>query len=163
MEETNLTDKRAIEAAKDALENIKAMVKRLKHAQECQGDEDCELSDAAILDGLQIVGNTATADERAEYHDVDAALNAITDDPLSVEVRTDWHAPGEDAKPTEYRILLATGGPAVQIIGTLNQWGEPETAKLQFQDWFTPWEDLETTSEEEEALITYARQFYFGE
>lgn len=158
-----MTDKRAMEAAKDALENIKAMVKRLKHAQECQGDEDCELSDADILDGLQIVGNTATADERAEYHDVDAALNAITDDPLSVEVRTDWHTPGEDAKPTEYRILLTTGGPAVQIIGTLNQWGEPETAKLQFQDWFTPWEDLETTSEEEEALITYARQFYFGE
>lgn len=158
-----MTDKRAIEAAKDALENIKVMVKRLKHAQECQGDEDCELSDAAILDGLQIVGNTVTADERAEYHDVDAALNAITDDPLSVEVRTDWHTPGEDTKPTEYRILLATGGPAVQIIGTLNQWGEPETAKLQFQDWFTPWEDLETTSEEEEALITYARQFYFGE
>ncbi len=54
----------------------------------------------------------------------------IQEDALSVEVRADWHNPGdtEQSKPTEYKILLCTGGPAVQIRGELNRWLEPETA-----------------------------------
>lgn len=99
-------------------------------------------------------------DEAAE----DAAREEIEDLPIEVLVRSGWRRPGEDAgTPEEYQILLATGGPAVRIVGTLNQWGEPETAKLQFQDWFTPWEELETSAEDVDALLTFARQFYYGE
>ena len=89
----------------------------------------------------------------------------IHEDPLSVEVRSDWHSPGDgNDKPTEYNILLCTGGPAVRIIGELDEHGQPETATIEYQDWFTPWERyLDTSDEEDEVLLTYAQQFYYGE
>jgi hypothetical protein len=30
-----------------------------------------------------------------------------------------------------------TGGPAVRITGDLADYGEPETASIEYQDWFT--------------------------
>ena len=89
----------------------------------------------------------------------------IHEDPLSVEVRSDWHSPGDgNDKPTEYNILLCTGGPAVRIIGELDEHGQPETATIEYQDWFTPWERYgDTSDEEDEALLTYAQQFYYRE
>ena len=61
--------------------------------------------------------------------------------------------------PTHYKILLGTGGPAVQIVGELDEHGEPETAELQGQDWFTPWE--RTKEQDEDILLQFARFFYF--
>lgn len=104
------------------------------------------------------------------------AERAIHDDPLSVEVRGGWHVPGVcqepsnqygDGKAVEYRILLCTGGPAVQIVGDLSEHGEPVTAVMQVQDWFLPWTDFHPDnvlhSEYMEILLAYARCFYFGE
>jgi len=89
---------------------------------------------------------------------------AIAEDPLEVSIRADWHSPGAEADvDLEYKILLCTGGPAVRIIGDLGQWKQPDTVKIQYQDWFTGWETLPTDSDEDEAMLTYARQFYFGE
>jgi len=91
------------------------------------------------------------------------AEEAIAEDPLEVAIRAGWHSPGDDEDTAlEYKILLCTGGPAVRIIGDLDQWKEPDTAKLEYQDWGTPWTELYTDSDEDEALLTYARQFYFG-
>ena len=91
----------------------------------------------------------------------------IDEDPLSIEVRCDWRTPGDgDDKPTEYLILLTTGGPALRIIGDLNEYCEPETAKLQWQDWGTPWNTIwkhETVDIDESVLLDYARCFYYGE
>jgi len=91
----------------------------------------------------------------------------IDEDPLSIEVRCDWHTPGDgDDKPTEYLILRTTGGPALRIIGDLNEYCEPETAKLQWQDWGTPWNTIwkhETVDIDESVLLDYARCFYYGE
>ena len=89
----------------------------------------------------------------------------IQEGPLAVEVRSDWHSPGDgNDKPTEYNILLCTGGPAVRIIGKLDGHGYPETAEIEYQDWFTPWvRYANTNSEEDEALLSYARQFYYRE
>lgn len=90
----------------------------------------------------------------------------IHEDALSVEVRSGWHTPdAEDGDaPEEYRILLCTGGPAAQIIGRLSGYGEPETARLQHQDWFTPWTDWAgNCGAVEDTLLAYARCFYFGE
>ena len=98
--------------------------------------------------------------------ETDGACDAIRDCALSVEVRSDWHTPCDNntINPVEYKILLCTGGPAVQITGVLSQYGDPETAIVQFQDWGTPWTDYrETTSEQDAAILTYAQQFYFGE
>lgn len=93
----------------------------------------------------------------------DEALERIQEDPLSVEVRCPWQSPGEeDVKPSEFRILLCTGGPAVQIRGELNEYSEPTRAYMEYQDWGTPW-----TSYYEpgcgDTLLEYAGHFYFGE
>ena len=159
----------AKEQAKAQLESIVAMVKRLEHCQECDGDdvEDCELADKEILEGINLYyaeGDKATEEERKQYHNEDEAKEAIDEDPLSVEVRSDWHTPGGDDKASEYMILLCTGGPAVRIIGELDDFQQPKTAKLEYQDWFTPWETLLPLEDSEhDAILTYARQFYFGE
>lgn len=94
---------------------------------------------------------------------------AIREDALSVEVRSDWHLPGEETqhgnKPVEYRILLNRIHPTVRIIGRLSEHGEPETAHLEVQDWFTPWVEFRPLSKggAEGILLTYARCFWFGE
>jgi len=117
---------------------------------------------ASIVEMTEALTHASNQDNDAA---LESARDAIQCDPLSVEVRTDWHAlDAEDTKPTHYRILLCTGGPAVQIVGELSVHGEPETAELEHQDWFTPWTRLAVTDEaEREALLTYAREFYFGE
>ena len=94
--------------------------------------------------------------------DDDDAEEAIREDALSVQVRSGWHTPSEFAKAEEYEILLCTGGPAVRIIGELNDYQEPETCTVQHQDWFTPWTELVITKVEEEAVLKYARCFYFS-
>jgi len=60
-------------------------------------------------------------------------------------------------------ILLSTGGPAARIIGRLNDYNEPETATLQYQDWGTPWTTYPTTAENEYTLLQFAAFFYYGE
>jgi len=90
-----------------------------------------------------------------------AAVETIQENALAVSVRSDWQVPGSQFEAAEYQILLCWGGPSVRIIGDLD--GEqPTTARLEYQDWFTPWEELPTSAEERGALIEYARFFYFG-
>jgi len=126
--------------------------------------EDTRAKDQARaqLDSIMEMVNALNKGEEIDEQD---PHEAIQEDPLSVEVRLDWHSPGDgNDKPTEYNILLCTGGPAVRIIGELDEYGEPETAKLEYQDWFTPWvRYANTSSEEDEALLTYAREFYYRE
>ena len=92
----------------------------------------------------------------------DEARQAIEEDALSVEVRSAWHEIDGDSDPGEYCILLCTGGPAVRIIGRLDQYSEPESARLQYQDWYTPWQELILSSTDYATLLTYAQCFYFG-
>jgi hypothetical protein len=96
-------------------------------------------------------------------HDEDETREAITDDALDVQVRGCWHVPGTEGaiSPSEYKILLCWGGPAVQIVGTLDEYNQPDSAELQYQDWFCEWTDYPLSQEEEETLITYAGAFYF--
>lgn len=92
--------------------------------------------------------------------DADEARQRIEEDPLSVEVRSDWSAPGEPLEAGEFRILLCTGGPAVQIRGELNR-GEPCRAWLEYQDWGTPW--TQYFGADSDTLCRYASFFFFGE
>src|ERR1700731_1309605 len=84
---------------------------------------------------------------------------------LEVQIREGWHAPGDSDRfePTEYFVLLGTGGPASRIYGELSEYNQPQTAKYQYQDWFKPWTDAQLTEEEEKTLLEYASYFYFGE
>lgn len=97
--------------------------------------------------------------------DETTAREAIENNPLSVEVRSDWHQPGGDKsdKPTEFKILLCWGGPAVRIVGYLDEHCQPEDAKLQYQDWGTGWTDYALDREGLDAVLEYSRVFWFGE
>ena len=134
---------RAEQQARAQLASIEELVTCLEHAESCDNPAcgaDCP-------------------------HDVEEARAAITDDALTVEVRTDWHSVGavQACKPTDYKILLCWGGPAVQIIGTLDDSNQPDSARLQYQDWFTEWMDYPLTDAEAETLVKYAQQFYYDE
>lgn len=165
MAQTETDQERAQSQAKAQLNSLVEMVKRLEHCQDCTG-EDCELSDKEIYAGINLYyqeGDKATEEDRETYHNEEEARQAIQEDPLSVQVRSDWQNPGDEMMAAEYEILLCTGGPAVRIIGELDQHQQPDTAKIEYQDWFTPWERYSaTTDEEDKALLAYALQFYFS-
>lgn len=97
------------------------------------------------------------------YTDEDSIREAIVNDALDVSTRSGWGSPN-DWVPEQFTILLCTGGPAVRIKGTLNEYQQPETAQLEYQDWGTPWTRLTgLTDEDVAALLAYAGCFYFGD
>ena len=160
---TQTDTERAESQARSQLESIIEMVKRLEHCQNCDG-EDCELTDKEIIEGnlyCYTEGQEVTEEDRENYHDEDKSREVINEDPLSVQVRSGWANSPEEMEAEEYEILLCTGGPACRIVGDLDR-GEPDRARIEYQDWFTPWIELvDITSKEREALLTYSRQFYF--
>lgn len=91
---------------------------------------------------------------------VDAIRDLVIDDPLELQVRSEWHSLGEIAGSGEFRILLCTGGPAVRITGRLVD-SEPSESCIEHQDWGTPWTELEDS--DCEALDWYASQFNWEE
>jgi hypothetical protein len=95
----------------------------------------------------------------------DEAREAIHNDPLDVQVRSDWYNPcskGEGDSPSEFYILLCTGGPACRIMGELNDYCEPCRAWIEFQDWGTSWTEAPGIISQD-VLLQYCQQFYFGE
>ena len=92
--------------------------------------------------------------------DKEEALDAIQQDPLEVQVRSDWTNPGETMEANEFMILLCTGGPAVRIVGELNEHGEPCRAWMEYQDWGTPW--TEYSGATSSTLCRYASHFFGG-
>lgn len=83
---------------------------------------------------------------------------------LSVEVRSDWHDPScGPAIPEEFCILLSTGGPALRVMGELDEWAEPSRCWLEHQDWGTPWTQyFSRSAERATALRWFASLFYYG-
>lgn len=118
----------------------------------------------AQLDSItEMIENLRIAVDADNSERIDTAQQTIQEDALSVEVRSDWHNPCDaDVPVMEYTILLCTGGPAVRIIGELDKYAEPETARIEFQDWYIPWEDYPLTDKEQDIVIAYAQNFYFG-
>jgi len=158
---TNATDN-AEAQARAQLASVVAMVvaldcdfDRLEELRDQKDDEDAEpltLDEVEELEELEAQANGCSDQEDAE--------RAIDEDPLDVMVRSDWTAPGEELTPSEFMILLCTGGPAVRILGEMNQQGDPGRAWLEFQDWGTPWAHLSgISSDEAEALVRYASRF----
>lgn len=142
------------------LESIRAMVAALG----CDYDRLAELraDNNTHIDRDNAEELAALETAAGDCSDREDAERRIHEDALSVEVRSDWHAVGEDSEDAEFLILLCTGGPACRIVGELCG-GEPSRARIEHQDWGTPWTEWRTTSEEKEALLAYCRCFYFGE
>jgi hypothetical protein len=101
--------------------------------------------------------------EAGDCADQDEARERIQEDPLSVEVRSAWDEPNstERGTPFEFRIVLCTGGPHVEIRGELDDNGTPRRAWMQYQDWGTPMTQFYDISQS--TLLTYCQEFYFGE
>ena len=152
----------AKEQAISKFESIVGLIDRLRHTQECS-DVECDHPNEIIADELEIKLSEVDDDARIEYHDEEEARQRIEEFPLDVEVRSTWHHPGDEDPPREFMILLCTGGPAVRITGDLDAYGEPVTARIEYQDWFTHWEQLPNNREREYYLLNFARCFYFGE
>lgn len=139
-------------------------------------DSDCEAYGRTVagvhywFSASDVLADEDDEDERkklgkaaGDCEDEDDARRRIEEDALSVDVRSDWESAGHALTPSEFRILLCTGGPAVQIRGELDDSREPCRAWLEYQDWGTPWTEYHGEEVEQEVLLTYARVFYFGE
>lgn len=143
-------------------------------------------ADAQLVSIREMVAALIATEESDDDDARDDAVQAIYEDALSVEVRAGWmtvsayyqavQATGlsqervsredlEPFKPVEFRILLCTGGPAVQIVGELSEHGEPvaEKIQLQGQDWLQPWQNAVISDEDRQILARYAQCFNFGE
>ena len=97
-----------------------------------------------------------------DYDAQDQLRESILNSALSVEFRSGWYSSLDDELvPEEFKILLTWGGPALRIIGELDNYG-PVNPKLQFQDWGTPWIDFKITEDQQNALNWFCNCFYFG-
>jgi len=90
-------------------------------------------------------------------------ITRIQELPLSLEIQSCWHSPGQTAIEGRFQILLCTGGPAVRIIGDLDKYYTPDSARLQMQDWLLDWKDFWLSSYDEEILLDFSRLFSFSE
>lgn len=162
--------KEANKAARRAIESMKDDLDALEHSQTCSGETNSgkckrgsETKTFKREDGTK--GKIHIHEDPEAWHDEERAREAITESALSIEVRSGWYSVGDQdgASPSEYRILLGTGGPASQIVGDLDDYKQPTSAKFQYQDWFKPWTDAETTREDEQIMVAWAQNFYFGD
>jgi len=117
-----------------------------------------------LLDG----GDCETVEiDGAEYTDADEIRELVLESALSVEVRDGWHVPGAEprAEPVEYRVCLTTGGPGVQLAGSLSQYCQPESWRMEMRDWFIPWERFDNAEyvDYDAAIEWFAGCFWFGE
>ncbi len=89
----------------------------------------------------------------------DDARERILEDALSVEVRSDWESNASEFTACEFRILLCTGGPHVEIVGELDN-GSPSRVRVIYKDWGTSGELFDF---DRDAVVRYCSEFYFGE
>ena len=127
--------------------------------QNAIGHIESIVKDYEKLSYLESLNPTTIEQEEEIEQTKESILNSV----LSIQVRSGWTSLNESFEPQEFNILLSWGGPSLRIIGDLNEYKEPENPVLQFQDWFTKWEDLKINSQQYDALVWYCSQFYFGE
>ena len=149
----------ALQCDYDRLEELiqsGAHERRIEHGDLEPSDEDKEILEE--LDELrEAAGWTREVEHGDGCENEDEARQRIDEDPLSLRIfgeRTDgeWVA-------SDYELLLTTGGPAVRIIGDLDN-GEATSARLQVQDWFKPWSEY--IAADTDVLMAYVGCFYFG-
>lgn len=100
---------------------------------------DCDQSDIDEddLETLRELTEQATGCESQ-----DEALERLENNPLEIEFRSGWESSRYELTPSEFSILLCTGGPAVRIRGELDHHGYPSRAWVEYSDWDTLWWEL---------------------
>lgn len=138
-------------------------------------EDRADHADDTAADGLLAEWNEEYGEELADLitaatyegelqTDSEGMRERIQESPLSIEVRSGWYSPTGETQPSEdFMILLSTGGPALRIRGELSEYCEPTRAWLEYQDWGTPWTEYHGEGCEHKTLLTFCKQFYFGE
>lgn len=155
----------ALECDYDRLEELRDERKELLDAvDEAETDEDKAICRRAFDEWSSDYRTEITdlEDAAGDCENDEEARERIQEDALSIEVRSSWQSAGETLEPSEFTILLCTGGPACRIVGELDQYNQPCRAWIEYQDWFTPWAEL-VDGVSHSDLLTYSQQFYFGE
>lgn len=150
----------AFEAIREMVEALQVDWERLDELRdelaEWEGPEnwaDANPDDAELAERLEAAAG--------DCENEDDARQRIDEDSLSIELGG-WWTPGSEPEPTEYRILLGTGGPAVRIVGDLDRGNEPASAVLEVQDWFKPWTEYRSADrDDDEILLAYVQCFSF--
>lgn len=151
------TKSQAIENAKawaETIEDIATMLNS-KWWEELELLEDEPQSDPSRLAEMRRLVLEYDVEDHGDV------ICAIYDHPLSVEFRSGWVTNRKDMEPEEFMILLSTGGPALRIVGSIDNHGIPSDCALEYQDWGTPW--TEYFGVDHDLLQTYCECFYFGE
>lgn len=160
----------ALECDYERLSELRDEREELQKAYEAQfTDPDAEIVGAEVLaewdwnNGAALAELTAAATVDGDLQvDAEAVRDRILESPLSVQVRGGWREPSMDSDSAEeFEILLSTGGPALRIMGELDQ-GQPCRAWLEYQDWGTGWTVL-SGEIDHATLLTFCQCFYFGE
>lgn len=141
----------------ERLEELRDEKARLA-SQELEADEEPEEMDESDVQELAKLEAMAE-----EYQNEEHARQIVEESPLSVQVRSGWVSPGAEMEAEDFEILLSTGGPALRIRGELDQYNQPASATLEYQDWGTPWTEYYGENFDRDALLTYCQVFYFGD
>lgn len=86
----------------------------------------------------------------------DDARERIQEDPLSVEYRSDWVSYGEEMTPGEFRVVLCTGGPHVEIVGDIDL----SRVRVLYRDWGDSGELFDF---DRDAIMAYCQTLGVGE
>ena len=132
------------------LDAVEVDYDRLEELKDSMGSEEWTTDDLEELEMLQA--------DAGECTDEDDARERLNEDPLEVTVRSGWVSPGTEMTADEFQILLCTGGPAVRIMGELDNYGTPCRAWMEYQDWGTPW--TQYFGAEQKRLLAYAQNFF---
>jgi len=88
--------------------------------------------------------------------DPDEIIKRAMEIPLEIKVKSGWEYPGKLLRPEEFKIVISAGGPACRIRGIIGG----SDHDIQYQDWFTPWKNLDNiTSDEQDALDWFVELF----
>lgn len=111
-------------------------------------------------------GNMLEPENEAELEELDAAAGECTsteeaerrinEDPLSVEFRSGWVSVGGEMTPEEFRIVLCTGGPHVEIVGNIDLHGDPSSVRILYRGWD---ESGELFDFDHDKVTEYCRRF----
>ena len=111
----------------------------------------------AQLDEIQRLSDLL--DKDPDNDDLQEELRGLA---LSQEVRSCWQTVGQELEAGMYRLVLCTGGPHVEVTGSLGLGGDPDIGTLWFSDWGTQLTQVNLTEPEQELLLWFAQSFYWG-
>lgn len=99
--------------------------------------------------------------DHCDYSSTEDVIDTVKDNALSVEVRSTWTTNTESFEAEEFRIVLCTGGPHVEIRGNIGLHGQPEDPEVYSSDWFEGLQRFPLA--DYDALEWFCGLFYFGE